>query len=279
MRPDTLVAMPGALLQHGPASDRVYLMKLESGNVPGVIRFMEQLADHNGYSKLFAKVPQHAAGWFAGQGYTVEARVPDLYPEGADGLFMAKYPRKNRAILRNPETVRQVLETAREQHPSPPREVPQGWTMHVMDTDDTREMSALYRRVFETYPFPIFDPDYLCSTMRSHVRYFGVRDEAGTLMALASAEMDPPGKNAEMTDFATLPTCRGKGLARSLLSRMEHDMTKSGLRTAFTIARAHEPGINIVFARAGYAFAGTLPNNTQIKGGLESMNVWSKSLV
>lgn len=45
-----------------------------------------------------------------------------------------------------------------------------------------------------------------------------------------------------------------------------------------TIARAHATGMNIVFARQGYAFAGTLPNNTQIKGDLESTNVWYKHL-
>jgi hypothetical protein len=36
--------------------------------------------------------------------------------------------------------------------------------------------------------------------------------------------------------------------------------------------------MNITFARAGYRYAGTLVNNTQICGQLESMNVWYKPL-
>ena len=114
--------------------------------------------------------------------------------------------------------------------------------------------------------------------MKSHVRNFEISDDRGRLTALASAEMDCSAGNVEMTDFATLAECRGKGLASILLAHMEKEMAKAGIDTAYTIARAHATGMNIVFARQGYAFAGTLPNNTQIKGDLESMNVWYKHL-
>ena len=36
--------------------------------------------------------------------------------------------------------------------------------------------------------------------------------------------------------------------------------------------------MNITFARQDYVLAGTLVNNTNISGSLESMNVWYKSL-
>jgi hypothetical protein len=36
--------------------------------------------------------------------------------------------------------------------------------------------------------------------------------------------------------------------------------------------------MNFVFAGAGYAFGGTLVNNTGISGRLESMNVWYRPL-
>jgi len=32
--------------------------------------------------------------------------------------------------------------------------------------------------------------------------------------------------------------------------------------------------MNITFAKAGYRYAGTLVNNTDISGTIESMNVW-----
>ena len=56
-------------------------------------------------------------------------------------------------------------------------------------------------------------------------------------------------------------------------------MKSSGILNAYTIARAISPGMNITFARLGYHYGGRLVNNTQISGGLESMNIWYKSLV
>ncbi|MDY0227067.1 MAG: putative beta-lysine N-acetyltransferase [Desulfomicrobium apsheronum] len=278
MQPDSMIRMTGALLQHGPASDRVYLMKLASPDVPRIIRFMEQLASTNGYTKLFAKVPGPAEGWFRAQGFKVEARVPNMFNGSQDGCFMAKYPKRERSVIRSPKLVQDVLSTAREQSVQNGRTLPEGWTIAVMKPEDAKAMAGLYRRVFETYPFPIDDEGYLLSTMDSHVRYFGVRDTEGNLTALASAEMDCTSGNVEMTDFATLPENRGKGLACILLAHMEKEMARAGIDTAYTIARAHATGMNIVFARQGYSFAGTLPNNTQIKGDLESMNVWYKPL-
>jgi len=277
MQPDSTIRMTGALIQHGPANDRVYLMKLASSDVPRIIRFMEQLAFSNGYSKLFAKIPEHAEGWFHASGFKEEARVPSMFGRGVDGCFMAKYPRPKRARLRHAERVQEILRTAdaRAGH-MPEKTLPPGWSVSGTGPDDAHDMAGLYREVFETYPFPIHDPDYLRSTMASHVRYFAVRDAGGRLAALSSAEMDVSGGNAEMTDFATRSEYRGKGLAGLLLSRMEEEMRAAGIRTAYTIARANSAGMNIVFARQGYAFAGILPNNTQIKGALESMNVWYK---
>jgi beta-lysine N6-acetyltransferase len=36
--------------------------------------------------------------------------------------------------------------------------------------------------------------------------------------------------------------------------------------------------MNVTFSRAGYTFTGTLINNTNIGGSIESMNVWYKRL-
>jgi hypothetical protein len=36
--------------------------------------------------------------------------------------------------------------------------------------------------------------------------------------------------------------------------------------------------MNATFAKAGYSFGGTLINNTNISGDIESMNVWYKNL-
>ena len=59
---------------------------------------------------------------------------------------------------------------------------------------------------------------------------------------------------------------------------MEENMKTAGFVTLYTIARAASIGINATFAKCGYTFAGTLINNTQISGRIESMNVWYKNL-
>lgn len=114
--------------------------------------------------------------------------------------------------------------------------------------------------------------------MNENVIYFGLWRQS-KIVALSSAEMDIESSNAEMTDFATLPGYRGKGLAAFLLQQMESEMRKRHIKTAYTIARALSFGMNITFAKMGYRYSGTLINNTNISGRFESMNVWYKSLL
>ena len=114
--------------------------------------------------------------------------------------------------------------------------------------------------------------------MAGDYRYFIVRTEDGRLAAASSAEIYREDENVEMTDFAVHQAFRGKNLSGLLLSRMEEEMRAAGMKTAFTIARAHSYPINATFARAGYAWGGTLVNNTNICGGFESMNVWYRAL-
>jgi putative beta-lysine N-acetyltransferase len=97
-------------------------------------------------------------------------------------------------------------------------------------------------------------------------------------LALASAEIDHKNSNAEMTDFATHPDWRGHGLANLLLQYLEKELQLFEIKTSYTIARATSYGMNICFAQNGYSHSGTLVKNTQIAGGLESMNVWHRHL-
>lgn len=138
-------------------------------------------------------------------------------------------------------------------------------------------MQEVYKKVFQTYPFPIHDTSYLFKTMNNNVDYFCIENDK-KIIALSSAEKDENNAYAEMTDFATLPDWRGHGFALILLNKMERSMKKQGITTTFTIARSASPGMNITFAKAGYDYAGRLKNNTNISGKIESMNIWYKKL-
>lgn len=273
---DSIIEIGESRLQYGPLSDRAYLMHLGPEDGVQALAAMEQLADENGYTKLFAKIPAKTAGIFMRRGFEIEARIPDFFPDGEEALFVSRFLSQARRRITNADHIRQVLAAAKAQmnagilHP-----LPAGTTLISMSRDHADKMAALYRKAFKSYPFPIFDPMYLRSTMEENFRYFGIFRN-GALLALASTETNAGG--VEMTDFATDRTFRKAGLAGHLLAAMETDACKSGAQTAFTIARAGSYGINILFARAGYAFSGTLINNTNISGQMESMNVWYKPL-
>jgi putative beta-lysine N-acetyltransferase len=146
-----------------------------------------------------------------------------------------------------------------------------------LDGNDTGHITELNRKVFQSYPFPIDNPGYILDTMKANVRYYGVKKK-GKLIALASAEVDCGGANAEMTNFAVLPDYRGMSLAQKLLGKMEKDMKLMGIHTLYTIARLNWPAINRTFVKVDYSYAGTLIRNTHISGNIESMNVFFKHL-
>lgn len=276
---DRIENFGNSVIQHGKHSDRAYLMHLACEDVPAILVYLNELAARSGYSKIFAKVPQGAKAAFEGHGYHPEAVVPGLYRGETEVCFMGKYFCPVRQQEQKPTLVEQALAAALSKGAASAPPILGGeFDSRLTAADDAEAMAELYRQVFATYPFPIHDPGYLKETMASHVIYQGIW--AGRqLVALASAETDPLGQNAEMTDFATLPSCQGQGFASYLLDRLEGEARRCGIRTAYTIARAYSFGMNITFAKRGYSYSGTLTHNTQISGELESMNVWHKPLL
>ncbi len=274
--PDTIEKLGNSLIQHGPRNERIYLMKVSGQDLPDIIQDMERLADEHGYTKAFVKAPLQVKGLFRQEGYVEEARIPGFYYGTEDGVFLGKYFDAERSMDPHADKVQEILELARDKAAhdeitSPPEKV----QFYEAAPDDAEAMTEVYKAVFDSYPFPIDDADYIRQTMQSHIRYFcGEHD--GRIVALSSAEIDRQRGNVEMTDFATLPDYRGRGIARQLLTQMEQAMAEEPVQVFYTIARALSAGMNITFAQHGYEYGGTLVNNTNICGRIESMNVWCK---
>lgn len=275
---DRIETLDGAVVQHGPSSNRVYLMKLAcEADTQAVIKRVEALAARNGYGKIFVKARAAVEPAFLDAGYRREGFVTRLYNGREDGVFLCRYPDPGRMHDKRAEVIADVIAVAQAKAGKPLATDESLFRLARASVVDTPEMAELYRTVFASYPFPIHDPAYLRETMQSHIVYFTARDLDGRLVAASSIEMDPDACNAEMTDFAALPACRGQGIATHLLAAMEREVPALGIRTLFTIARALSHGMNATFARLGYTFGGTLVNNTQISGQIESMNIWYKS--
>lgn len=296
----------GAMIRHGREGMRIYVMELPGfmesrGDAPGETRSqgrhssgrnhleedeylceaLEKLALDEGYTKIFAKVPSGRVVSFLRRGYRVEALVPRMYHGREDVFFLAWYPQSPEAAVRqiaDPDSMAILDRLIRSKCPVHEPPLPGKYRWFHCTEDDLEEMGALYKKVFDRYPFPIHKPDYLEATMQDHVEYFGIRRrDTNSLVALSSAELHRGFNSVEMTDFAVLPGTRGDGLALFLLRRMDEHVTEQGIPTAYTIARLRSPGMNATFIKGGYRYAGTLPGNTFIGGGLESMNVFYRT--
>ncbi len=272
----------GSVIQHGKFNDRIYLMKLDKGDCPGILKVLGSLARREGYTKIFGKVPESAAPLFFSDGYMMEAFIPGFYQRREAAFFVSKYLDSDR-LMEVERTRLEELGTLLELKPGATERVGntlingRRFGIRQLDGSESVPIARLYREVFKSYPFPIHDPGYIARSMEKGTRYFGV-SRGGKLIALASAEIDRKGSNAEMTDFATLPDFRGNNLAQLLLKAMEKEMRLTGIQTLYTIARLHSPAMNRTFLKLQYHYAGTLIRNTQIAGRVESMNVYYKHL-
>ncbi|MEQ9592044.1 MAG: putative beta-lysine N-acetyltransferase [Cyclobacteriaceae bacterium] len=275
---DKVEKLEGSVIQHGPNNDRVYLMKLAENDAPEIIEKLHDLSLAKQYTKIFAKVPGNIVDEFTENDYKKEATIPKFFKGKEAAHFVSRFMGAARSFLPPAKKlkIKKNIEIALEKKQQNSLKKPNA-EFRPLDKEDAAQLVDLYEKTFKVYPFPIFDEKYIRKTMDEDIDYFGafVDDE---LVAASSAEKDVENKNAEMTDFATLPESRGKNLSYFLLKEMETEMQAQDLKTLFTIARSESVGMNATFARRDYEFAGTLVNNTLIGEDIESMNVWYKHL-
>lgn len=267
-----------SVIQHGKENNRIYLMKLAQEDCPEIITYMENLALNESYTKILAKVPNKQKDFFLNSGYEFEARVCNFYNDEDDVYFLSKFLSPERKKFSNKNNVFKNIEFCMEKARLPnSKNLDKNFRINKLKEKDAPKMAEIFKSVFESYPFPIFDKDYIIKTMNENVDYFGVF-EGKKLIAVSSSEMDLLNLNTEMTDFATLPQYRGKNFSYYLLQEMETAAKQKMLKTAYTIARSECTGINMTFAKMQYEYGGTLVNNTNICGNIETMNVWYKNL-
>lgn len=269
----------GSLIQHGNVNKRVYLMKLDQRDSSDIINTITTLARKNKYTKIFCKIPGWAAPVFFANGFILEAQIPRCYQNKEAAFFVSKFLNSDRVLEIESDRLREFSHhlTSFRENNKPEKLNGAPYSIRVLNEEDCRAITKVYQQVFETYPFPIFDPEFIMESMNEGVQYLGMKTN-NKLIALASAEVDAKGQNAEMTDFATLPEFRGKNLSLFLLKELEKQMKQQGIKTLHTIARLNSPGMNKTFIRMNYFYGGTLIKNTNISGKIESMNVYYKHI-
>ena len=266
-----------------PFNKRVRLIDYNGSNVEKVADQLGELArSHDFATKVFAKVRMRDLDIFKERGFRKEAVIKGYY-NGYDAAIVADYFDESRKITpeqiqKKEQEIEKRLEDLEIFYPDN-RILPDGYTIKQPETDkEFNELAELYREVFKSYPFPILEPQYLKKTAKTHVIYAIIYDNNNQLVASASAETDPDHNNSEMTDFATLPSQRGKGLATALLKYLEKEVSERGITNLYSIARSRSFGMNYVLKKAGYERTGKLINNCYICNDFENMTVWCKTL-
>ena len=275
---DKIETIGHSIIHHGKENNRLYLMKFNDLDSTIIISQLDKIAEENNYSKIIAKIPEKSKGIFIDNGYKREAYISKYYKGIEDCLFMCKYMEKEREFLPNERELQKVVKCAISKSGSlKTLTLPSDLQIKILSEEDSYNIVTLYKKVFKTYPFPIFEEEYILQTMKDNLIYFGIYKE-DELIAISSCETDKEYLNCEMTDFAILPEYRGNNYSIILLQEMEKKMKDLNFKVLYTIARAESYGMNITFSKSGYSYGGLLINNTNISGDIESMNVWYKEI-
>jgi beta-lysine N6-acetyltransferase len=274
---DKIQKIGRSVIQHGKSNNRIYLLKLHADDVPSIISELDSLANANAYTKISTKIQSDLLPEFIRNGYAVEAYVPRFFNGKTDCVMASKFFDEDRRKVPD-SLMKNFAQLFRHKGKYNNKPLQSRYQIKKLKENDAEAAAKVFSLVFETYPFPVHNPSYIRETMASNVaRYFGLW-EGNKLVGLSTAETNFENENAEMTDFAVLPDYRGNGLGSHLLSFMEDEMNKEGIKTVYTIARLAEPGMSLTFIRGGYKYCGTLINNTNIGGNIESMNIFYKYL-
>ena len=229
------------------------------------------------YTKLTAYAPIGEDRRWRELGFRREAIIRGFFADGAPAHLWASYSDPARAANPRRSSQDEIVRLARARE-STDVQLPAGYRDAPVDEGWTGAVAHLLRRTFPQYPSSLRESDLREKIQTGSSVFRVVLDEDDELAAVASAEIDHRWRNAEMTDCATRPEHRGKGLMSYLLTSLESDLLERfDIDSLYTLARAEEVGMNCVFARLGYDYTGRLTNNCRMPDGWESMNVWCKT--
>jgi beta-lysine N6-acetyltransferase len=253
------------------------VLSYEATNYKSMFKRLRYLASANHFDKIFVKARADDFQVFLSYGYMMEG-VLRYFFSGEDAYVLSRFSSKRRvhssALLDESRLIEKIIYHSEK---APERIADPTVTIRPAGQADIPALVTIYRSVFESYPSPLTNPDYIKSTMERNMLY-RIAMQDGVALAAASAEMDEKNRNAEMTDCATTPAAQSKGLMQAILIGLEEDVRARGIITAYTLARGLSTGMNRVFFRLGYEYSGRLVNNCDIFGDFEDMNIWVKRL-
>ncbi|THE13687.1 putative beta-lysine N-acetyltransferase [Bacillus timonensis] len=245
------------------------------GNLFSLIDEVYEIAVQHSFEKIIYMAKREDLHCLMAQGYMIEAMI-SKYFNGSDAYFVTKYftneRRNSEKWMEEEKIITDIL-----RNPQENKQTDTDFLIRKATPKDAGQLAALYNTVFQIYPTPLNNPDYIQQVMKESTIFYVVEDN-GTIISVASAEVNRAFYNAELTDCATLDAYRKHGLMKKLLVQLEKELISNGIYCAYSIARALSYGMNKSFCQLGYTYTGRLTNNCYIFDKIEDMNVWVRDL-
>ncbi|WP_010281429.1 putative beta-lysine N-acetyltransferase [Bacillus timonensis] len=245
------------------------------GNLNSLLDKVNEIVTEHSFEKVICMARQEDLLEFMAQGFMIEAMIPNYF-NGSDTYFVTKYftnkRRNSEKWMEEEKIITDILRNPREN-----KRTDTPFLIRKATHEDAEQLAALYNNVFQIYPTPLNNPDYIQQVMKDSTVFYVVLDNGG-IVSSASAEINTTFHNAELTDCATLEAYRKHGLMKQLLVELEKELMNNGIYCAYSIARALSYGMNKSFYQLGYYYTGRLTNNCYIFDKIEDMNVWVKDL-
>lgn len=258
-----------------PYSDRIRCDHPDVDSPRDLSKLLKSKAAEFDRDRVVALVDPATARGLEEAGFASEGLMPGFYRGEEACEVMGWAPHKSGLQEATPEA---------NEHTSTILEQKRGTAgLHsVVDTElaelaDAPAIAELLGETFNAYPTPSSDPEYVANEIAGGTPFRVVRED-GQIAACASADIVHDARTAELTDCATRPECRGRGWMQAILRELMNDLRDRDFPTAFTLARASIPGVNIAFQRLGFKFRGRMARSCRIGDGLEDMNIWSRRL-
>ncbi len=260
-----------------PRNSRLKLMEYRPQDLPLLSKRLVSMAEEESLGKVIVYADMGDVSTLQEQGFEVEGTI-DGFRDGNPVCMMARFVDQERSVsvdVEEKDKIVKIAEMASEKEPTV--DLPEGFELRPAKPEDAFSLAQLYKEVFTSYPTPIDQPEEIERAMEDEV-YFSVVTHNEQIVSASSADVFPEQNAAEMTDCATLPAYRGKGLVSVLFSHLEERMRSRGIPNLFSLTRAVSVGMNVIAAKHGYCYRGRLVQNCHIAGQYEDMNIWVKTL-
>jgi beta-lysine N6-acetyltransferase len=265
------------VLEMDERNSRMKLLHYRSEDIEALAKHLEELAEEKDIGKVLIYADPDDTKAFEEMGFEKEGEI-SVFFNGEPAVILSRFIDDRRSVEKDAEKKDEIVELAEKTETiTEPPELGPSFRLRRATEADAEELASLYAKVFETYPTPVHDPDFIRKCMRNDV-YFSVVTDHGKIVSAASADVFTRYNCAEITDCATDPAYRGQGLLSAIIFDLEKRMRARGVPNLFSLTRAVSVGMNIVISRHGFEYKGRLIQNSHIAGRFEDMNIWVKKL-